>query len=215
MKKTLLALALGAALAGVITPAAAQSEGNWLVRVRAVHMDMHNSSDAGNGNLGVDATVLPADTIKASNKTIPEVDFTYFMNKQWAAELILTVPQRHNVNIDSGALAGYRGTFKHLPPTLTLQYHFAPEAKVRPYVGAGINYTRISSMKLDNGLGLESSSIGPTLQAGVDIKLDKNLYLNVDLKKIYLDTDVTLNGTTVSHLNLDPVLFGVGLGWRF
>lgn len=216
MKKTTLALAVGAALIGAALPAAAQqTEGPWMVRVRAVHMGMDNSSDAGNGNLGVDATVLPADAVKVSNKTIPEVDISYFFSKNWAAELVLTVPQKHRVNIDAGALAGDRGGFKHLPPTLTAQYHFTPDATIRPYVGAGINYTRISGVTLDSGLGLEKSSIGPALQAGVDVKLQKNLYLNFDVKKVYIDSDITLNGTKVSHVNLDPLLVGVGLGWRF
>jgi OmpW family len=86
----------------------------------------------------------------------------------------------------------------HLPPTF------------RPYVGAGINYARISSVNLRSniagvGLELNSSSRGGALRGGVDIKLPKNLFLNVDVKKIYIDGDVKGGGVKVSSVKFDPL----------
>jgi outer membrane protein len=219
MKKTLLAGLIGLmGVAAAGTAMAQQSgEGPWMVRARAVNLDWANKSEAGSGALN--PTNLPADGLAASDKTIPEVDISYFFTKNLALELILTVPQKHNVNITKGPLTQPIGSFRQLPPTLLLQYHFMPDAKIRPYVGAGVNYTRISSVNLQTSTGtvftLDSSSTGGALQAGFDVPISKNLSFNFDIKKIYIDTDVKISGGKVSKLNLDPLAIGVGLGWRF
>ena len=203
-------------------PAVAQ-EGNWMVRGRVVHLGMKNSATQGQGSV-VTAAALPANGLTASDKTIPEVDVTYFFSKNLAAELILTVPQRHNVAITKGVAAqSSLGSFKELPPTLLLQYHFMPDGTFRPYVGLGVNYTKISSVNLRSNiaaigqLDLDNSSTGLAFQGGFDIKLDKQLFLNVDVKKIQIRTDVKQvnNGEKISALKLDPWAVGVGLGWRF
>ena len=125
------------------------------------------------------------------------------------------MPQKQTVASNGTAL----GTFKHLPPTLTLQYHFTGLQGFKPYLGAGVNYTRISSVNLDAGalnpVTLDSHSLGGALQAGVDIALDKHWSLNFDLKKVYLQTDVYSNGVSAGTLKLDPVAASVGLGYRF
>ena len=148
--------------------------------------------------------------LSINNKTIPEVDITYFFNRNIAAELIVTVPQNHTLSAAGTAI----GTLKHLPPALLLQYHFdAPGFK--PYVGAGLNYTRFSTVNLPAGVDIDRNSFGPALQVGVDIPMQKNLYLNFDVKKVYIKTDVMAGGAKLGTLRVDPVLVGVGLGWRF
>lgn len=49
----------------------------------------------------------------------------------------------------------------------------------------------------------------------MDIPLSNGLYLNLDMKKVYIRTDVSLNGTKIGDFKADPLLVGVGLGWRF
>ncbi len=206
MKKSLLAIAL-CSLAAISSQAFAQQvqEGPWLVRVRALHLDPANKSDPVGGTGA-------ADRLTVSSKTFPEFDISYFFTPNWAAELILTYPQKHTVYLDGASI----GTFKHLPPTLTMQYHFSPEKKISPYVGAGINYTRISKDSLSNGaLHLENSSVGLALQAGVDYKLDKNWSLNLDVKKVQIRSDVIGASGRVSAVQIDPWLIGVGVGYRF
>jgi len=211
MKERLVILMAALCLAGNVMAA----EGNWLVRGRAVHLDMRTKSDPTSGPL---AGVLSADTIAIGDEWIPEVDISYFLGKNLALELILTYPQKHNVTINALGIGGI-GSFKHLPPTLLLQYHFLPDGQFRPYVGVGINYTRFSSVSLNvAGVGrfdLENSSVGGALQAGVDVKLRGAWYLNFDVKKIYIRTDLLLGGAKVSTLKPDPVAIGVGLGYRF
>ena len=204
MKKQAIVLAL-AALGIVATQAMAQ-QSPWQIRARAVHVNPADKSDGG-GPLG-----LPADAITVSSKTIPEIDISYFFSPNLAAELILTYPQKHNVYV----LGTKVGTFKALPPTLTLQYHFTPGSQFSPYVGAGINYTNISSVKLMDGIAdLEHSSFGLALQAGVDFKIDKNWSINVDIKKVQIRSDVMAGGVKVSAVKVDPLLVGVGVGYRF
>ena len=176
---------------------AQQAEGPWLVRARAVNLQASNGDTTGLG-------------LSTNNKWLPEVDFTYFINKNIAAELILTVPQSQTLYSNGAAI----GSFKHLPPTLTLQYHFDMNG-FKPYVGAGINYTRLSSINLPAGVSVDSNSFGPALQAGVDIPVGKNLYVNFDVKKVYIRTDVSAAGSKLGTFKVDPLLVGVGLGWRF
>lgn len=208
-------LALAIAYAALAAPGASAAEGPWLVRLRAVNLDMANKSDA------IPALAVPSDAIHVSDKTIPELDISYFLGKNIAAELVLTVPQEHDVEVTQSAIGAFAaGTFKHLPPTLTLQYHFLPDGQFRPYVGAGINYTRFSGVNLAvpgvTPLRLENDSWGGALQAGFDVKLTENLFLNLDVKKIYINTDLMDDaGNVVSHLKVDPLAIGVGLGWRF
>jgi len=193
--------AIAAAVLGSVLCASAVAqqaeEGSWMVRARAVHLDSSNGDSTGLG-------------LSINDKWLPEFDVTYFYNKNLAVELILTVPQKQTLSSNGAAI----GSFKHLPPTLTLQYHFdAPGFK--PYVGAGINYTRLSAVHLPAGVTVDRNSFGPALQVGVDIPVAKNLYLNFDVKKVYIRTDVSAAGAKIGRFKVDPMLVGVGLGWRF
>ena len=199
--KPLLLIAL--ALAGAAGTVQAQ-EGPWLLRARAVHLDSANKDSTGLG-------------LAVNNKTIPEVDISYFFAPNWAAELVLTYPQKHDLKAGGAKI----GSLKHLPPTLSLQYHFAPTATFRPYIGAGLNYTRFSSVKFAPAVqtalapSIDKNSFGLSLQVGADIEIAKNLYLNLDIKKVQIETDVSSKGTKVGTFKVDPLLVGVGLGWRF
>ncbi len=197
MKKLILTTAVCALLSG----AAFAEQSPWMVRARAVGLDMSNKDSTGLG-------------LNVNNKTIPEIDISYFINKNVAVELILTVPQKQTVN--STALGTDIGTFKHLPPVITLQYHFDNFADFKPYVGAGLNYTQITHVNLlDGGANINSHSWGGALQAGIDFPIDKNLSFNIDIKKLSLKTDVFVGGANRGVLKLDPTLIGVGLGYRY
>jgi len=205
MKTSAAILALSALSALALSAPASAQQSPWQVRARVVHIDTANKSDPVGG-------AGAADQITVSNKTIPEIDISYFFTPNLAAELILTYPQKHDVSLSGTKI----GTFKHLPPTLTLQYHFTPAAQISPYVGAGVNYTRIGSVRLLNGAAdLENSSFGFALQAGVDFKIDKNWSINLDVKKVQIRSDVFVGGAKVSAVKVDPVLIGVGVGYRF
>ena len=196
MKKRIIATAVLCTLVAGAAMAQQAKEGPWMVRARAVHLDSTNGDTTGLG-LGI------------NNKWIPEVDISYFFNKNMAVELVLTVPQKHTLSSSTSVM----GTLKHLPPTLMAQYHFDANG-YKPYVGAGINYTRFSSVNIGSPT-IEKDSWGPALQVGVDIPLSGNMYLNIDVKKVLIRTDVFASGVNRGTFKVDPLLVGMGLGWRF
>lgn len=203
MKKLVLALSL--ASVGFISAEAIAQDSPWLVRARVVNIDTANKSDQVGG-------VGAEDRITVGKKTIPEIDISYFFSPNVSAELILTYPQKHDVYLDGNNI----GTFKHLPPTLSAQYHFTPNSNINPYLGVGVNYTNISKVNLLGGKGsLESSSFGLSVQAGVDFAIDKNWSLNLDVKKVQIRSDVKIAGAKASAVKVDPLLIGVGVGYRF
>jgi outer membrane protein len=204
--KTVMAVALcSLAILGSQAMAQQTSEGPWLVRVRAVNLDPANKSDPVGGTGA-------SDRIGINSKTIPDVDISYFFTPNWATELVLTVPQKQKVYLDRQNI----GSFKHLPPTLTLQYHFMPDSQFSPYLGAGVNYTRITSVDILNGNGrLDSSSTGLALQAGVDYRLNQKWSLNFDIKKLQIGSDVRTSAGKISNVQIDPWLIGAGVGYRF
>jgi outer membrane protein len=202
--------ALVGALLALSAPVAAQStEGPWMIRVRALSLTPADKSDA------IPSLGVAADAITVSSKVFPEIDIAYFFQKSLSAELVLTYPQQHDVKLNGTKI----GTFKHLPPTLLAQYHFLPDGAFRPYLGAGVNVTMISNVNIAvpgvGALGLGSSSVGVAGQAGADIKLADNQFLNIDIKKVQLGTDVTAGGNKVSAVKIDPWLISVGYGFRF
>ncbi len=191
MKKILMAAALIAAL-----PASALAD-NWMMRVRAIQV----APDVGT------SPALPG--LDVSKEWVPEVDFTYFVSPNIGVELILGTA-RHEVTLNGASL----GKLNHLPPTLTVQYHFDATPSIKPYVGAGVNYTRFYNVDLP-GLSVDRNSFGGALQAGVDIAITKNGYLNLDVKKIWIETDVKAGGAKLTTLDIDPLVWGIGYGFRF
>ena len=182
-----------------VSSAANAAQGDWLGRARAIYIDHQVSSSP--LNLDVDSRVTP------------ELDFSYFVTNNLALELILAT-QRHEVKLNGASV----GHVTHLPPTLTLQYHFLPQATIRPYVGAGVNYTRFYDISLGSGtLTVDKNSWGGALQAGADFQLSNRFFLNVDIKKIWIGTDVKAVGTgaTLSNLKINPLVFGIGVGMKF
>lgn len=200
---TLVAAAI-ATVATLAAPLAHADEGSLLVRVRAVHLDSANKDSTGLG-------------LSINNKTLPEIDFSYFLTPNIAAELILTYPQKQRLYSNGTEI----GSLKHLPPTLTVQYHFNPTGTVRPYVGAGVNYTNFSAVEFAPAVatalkpGIKHNSFGAAFQVGADVEISKGTYLNFDLKKVNLGTTVYSNGASAGKFKVNPTLASVGLGWRF
>ena len=151
---------------------------------------------------------------KADDAYTPEIDITYFFTEHVAAELIAAT-SKHTVSAGGNNL----GDVWALPPTLTLQYHFTPDSKFSPYVGAGINYTvfygeddaaGFSDFDVGNGFGLAA-------QAGFDYWINDNWGLNLDVKYIDLDVDASVNNGALNAYNVDinPWVVGAGVSYRF
>jgi len=188
----------------------------WQVRLRGVGVVTPNQS-AKIGIIGGD--------VQISDAFIPELDFTYFFTEHFAAELILGTAKHDVKAINTIAGDIDLGSAWLLPPTLTAQYHFYTSDKkiFKPYIGAGVNYTlfynvksgAVADVKYDNALGYAA-------QVGFDLMLDDTFFINVDAKRLFLSTDVTVDATNLvpglvvpAEVDIDPWLFGIGVGMKF
>ena len=217
--KTLLLAAAGAAVFASV-PAQAK-QGDILVRLRGIVV-------APNEKSGSVLPAFPGEKVSIDNAVAPEIDVTWMASDHIGFELIAATT-KHSASGRKGTTGsiGKLASTWVLPPTLTAQYHFLPDAPVRPYVGAGVNYTLFysedASGALESTVGQTkvhmSDSFGWAAQAGVDIDLNDRLFLNIDVKYIDIDTTARLSTTAVGvqkvHIDLDPLVFGIGVGMRF
>jgi outer membrane protein len=197
-------LALPLALAAPLSATAA--EGDWFFRlgVHAVDPKSDNGTLAGGAfDASIDSNVRPT-LVLGRNLTA-----------NWAIELLASAPFQHTVSLDDAEALD----FKHLPPTLTLQYYFAPEAKVNPFLGVGLNYTLTFDEEERGPLAgtrtRVGNSFGPALHAGLVFDTGRRWNVIADLRWADIDADVTVDGADVGEANVDPLVYGVYLGWRF
>lgn len=160
-------------------------------------------------------------TASVDTQIAPEVDLSYFFTDNIAAELITAVA-RHRARGNGTAVGNINlGEVSLLPPTLTLQWHFLPHSIINPYVGGGINYTYFFGVNPGSTAAHidYSNSFGGVLQAGVNINFCPNWHINVDVKKVFIDTEATVQlpsaAVVKTDLDIDPWVFGVGIGYRF
>ncbi|MEC9251197.1 MAG: OmpW family outer membrane protein [Pseudomonadota bacterium] len=206
MKKLLLA---ATAIAMTAAAPAFADQGDWLIRLRAIDVMPNESADIDpiGGDVDIDSSI------------VPELDITYFFQDQWAVELILGVTPHDVAAVGTAAGDVDLGDVTLLPPTLTVQYHFNPEGSVRPYAGAGVNFTHFFDESLPSGSALTSidydNSFGFAVQAGIDFDMGNDWFFNVDAKYIDINTDVTIDGAITADVDIDPIVFGLGFGRRF
>lgn len=208
----------------------AQEKNEWDIRLRGIGVIPQESATI--GVIGGGA--------KISNTFVPEVDFSYFFAKNFSAELILATT-RHNVKTTASNLSAIGGSpsadvnLGHvwlLPPTLTFQYHLPTGTLFKPYIGAGVNYTIFYSA--DKGPVVQGidykNKFAFAAQAGADFDISKKMFINIDLKKIFLNTTATVDASnltpasnpglasTLSNVNADvkikPWVVGFGIGYR-
>lgn len=206
-KRTMTALLLIASLVvfGQEKMSSSATKTNWKVRLRAIAVIPTSNSYN-----------LAESDVKISTSVVPELDFSYFFTENLAAELILgTTP--HNVKLKTGSVSTPLSRVWLLPPTLNLQYHL-PLNGVTPYIGAGVNYTIFYGVKDKNAELTYKNKAGISTQAGLDFRLNDKWFINLDVKKIFLKTDVTVKGSPSVVLNdvkINPLIIGLGIGTRF
>ncbi|WP_294089665.1 OmpW family outer membrane protein [Sphingomonas sp.] len=191
-----------------------------LLRVRGIWVSPNGTSD------GI-VPALPADRLRITDSFAPEIDVTWMATKNIGFELIAATT-RHSARGTAGVTAGLGNVVDTwvLPPTVTAQYHFNSDGKVRPYMGAGLNYTVFWNAKatpaLTGAVGATpvhiNDSVGYALQGGVDIDLNRKFFLNIDAKYIDMNPRATLYttalGTQTVRLRINPIIVGVGFGIR-
>jgi outer membrane protein len=199
------ALAAALALAGV-TSAHAADAGDWVVKVGAHVVDP--KSDNG---------TLAGGTLKATinNDTKPTITAEYMFTPNLGVEVLAALPFKHTLYLNGAKAA----TFEHLPPVVSLQYHFNTNGTVSPFIGAGLNYTLVFNEKTYGPLAGTKLSIGDSFglaaHAGVDFKLNDKWLFTVDARYIGLGVDAKVNGAKVGKVHVDPMVYGVAVGYRF
>ncbi|MGA6363497.1 outer membrane protein OmpW [Proteus penneri] len=177
-------------------------------------------------NAGSDA-ILGGDHFEVNNNTQLGLTFGYMITDNIGVELLAATPFEHKISLTG---AGEIATVKHLPPTLMAQYYFGnAEDKLRPYLGAGLNFTTFFDEKFNNSAAVEAyklnsldlkDSWGFAAQAGLDYNLDKNWMLNASVWWMNIETKARFNSAAVDKdfdvkTRLDPFVFMFGVGYRF
>lgn len=212
MRKTILAALvaiLGWSNMGMAQDAPTADFSTWQFRLRGIVVTPDESADI--EAIGGDASI--------STAFVPEFDITYFFDENWSAELILATT-KHDVEA-VGTAAGDidLGSVWLLPPTLTGQYHFTGGDFI-PYFGAGVNLTLFYGV--DEGPVADDveydTAVGFALQGGFDFMLNDKWFLNLDVKKLFLNTTATVNATTAlgatvdADVDINPWIIGFGVG---
>lgn len=188
-------LALGAA-----TPALAQSAGDWTLGLGLGYVEPKDN----NGLLAGAPTSI-------NSNTRPTITAEYFIRDNLGVELLAATPFKHTVTIQGVGTA----TTKHLPPTVSLVYHFDNGGKFVPFAGAGLNYTAFFSEKSALGNVKIDDSFGLALKAGFDVKVSANDAIRTEVRWIDISPDVKLNGTKIGKADIDPLVVGVSYVHKF
>ena len=160
-------------------------------------------------------------TVDISDEYVPSLQIEYFFNDNVSVELLCCVATRDVQAINTSLGTVDLGKVSHFPPTVTAKYRWTDFGAFQPYVGAGVNYTTFYDDELPAGGPVTSidydDSWGGALQVGFDYKLDDHWAINVDVRKIWISTDVTLTaGATINaDVDINPLVVTVATGYRF
>lgn len=210
MKRTILFLSTLLLLLAATLPAHAHESGQFVYRV-GIGMVAPDDS-----NLSVDGAKLKVDD--GTNVTL---NGTYFFTRRLAFDVLASFPFGHDIKLTANGMDTKVAETKHLPPTFSLQFHFAPDAGFQPYVGVGVNWTTFFntdtiSALASQGVDLElDDSVGLATQVGADILVGDDWVMNLDLRYIEIETDARLGGADIGTVTIDPLVISLNFGYRF
>ncbi|MFU8814355.1 MAG: OmpW/AlkL family protein [Pseudomonadales bacterium] len=183
------------------TASHAHEPGDWVVRGGFHHISPKSNN---------------SDIVDVKSDTMLTFNVLYMLNGNWGVELLAALPFEHDIALVDGPTVA---STKHLPPTLSVVYHFLPDGAIQPYLGAGLNVTLFfdestkgalagTNLSLDN-------SVGAAAVFGVDVALGSNWFLNADVRYLDIETDAKLDGAKLGTVKIDPWAFGLNLAYRF
>ncbi|MDZ7803661.1 OmpW/AlkL family protein [Thiohalophilus sp.] len=204
-KALLSTIAAATALGLASQPATAIEEGDLLLRFGLANVSPNDGSTG----------VVADDAVGVEDDTQAFINLTWMFTDNLGLDILGSTPFTHDITLN-GVKAGET---QHLPPTVGVQYHFKPKSDVRPYVGAGINYTTFFSeettgalagttMSLDDSLGLAA-------QAGVDVDINQDWFFNADLRYMNIETTASISGVGNIDVDINPWVISLGVGTRF
>lgn len=226
---------LSVALSG---PAFAHEAGQWILRA-GVGTVMPKDDNLTLPEIFIDPLTINA-TVQVDDGTSLTLTGTYMFTENWALDILAAYPFSHDVDLDATIDDGQNipvsgtlpfGEVEHLPPTVSIQYHFMPDATFQPFVGLGLNYTTFLSEDLNQGIidaGITNFSLddsfGVAAQIGADWVFGENWLLNFDIRWIDIETDLTAtvdDGVNLpvtgklGTVSIDPWVFAINLGYAF
>ena len=205
MKRFTTILAASAVAMLAAAPATAHEEGSWILRA-GVGMVAPESDNLDLGALGM---------IEVDDGTSLTLTGTYMFTRNWAFDILAAWPFSHDIELSGTKVA----STDHLPPTFSGQYHFAPDGKFQPYIGAGLNYTTFFSTDTSGPLAGSNldldDSFGFAAQLGADIVLENDWVINLDFRYISIETDAELDGAKLGTVDINPYVYSISVGRRF
>lgn len=201
---TLKSLALTTVASAIIsTSAFAASAGDWTVGVGAGYV----MPDSDNGSLAKGAL-----SVEVDDNVQPTITGEYFVANNIGIEVLAATPFKHDITLTGADGSKINAETKHLPPTVSLQYHFANSSGVTPFVGVGANYTTFFQERIniagENDLEIEDS-VGVAGHIGLDFAVNDTDAVRVDARYIDLEPDVLLNDKNIGTAEINPWVFGV------
>ena len=188
-------------------PVFAQPRGDWAVSIGAhqVNPTSDNGTLAdGTLPLAIDSDIRPTFTLE------------YFVYDNLGIEVLAALPFEHDIEIDG---LGNVGSTRHLPPTVSLQYHFNADGRVSPFIGAGVNYTAFFDEETTGALDGSDLSLkdswGLAAHAGLDFAVGTRSAIRVDVRWIDIDSDVIVDGARLGTAKIDPMVYGAAYVMTF
>lgn len=208
-----------AAVAAFAAPAMAQTTTAWEMPKKGDFIVTGRVTDIFSQADNAITTAAGADTglkVDVGDSVMPTLGFTYFLTDHVAVEAILGTT-KHDIRAQGPGTDALVHETWVLPPVVTVQYRPLTSGRISPYVGAGVNYMLFYSGKDKNGFTVDlDNGFGYALQAGADIGIQGPWSLNVDVKKVWFNTDANINdGALKSDVDLDPWVVSVGVGRKF
>lgn len=183
--------------------AMAVEKGDWLWRFGASTVDPKSNNHA---IVGVDS---------ASSFT---TNIAWMFTDHFSVEVLAAYPFEHDITLN-GTNGTKVASTKHLPPTVSVQYHFMPDRTFKPYIGAGINYTTFFNTKTFGALEGTDLDLGDSFglagEIGADIILNDTWFLNASFRYIDIETDAKLDGAKLGAVKIDPYVYGIHVGMKF
>jgi outer membrane protein len=207
-------------LAGV---ANAQSAGSWMARAGVTTIAPQVTS----GDLS--APSFAGTKTDVGSATQLGGGISYMLTNNVSVDVPLALPFKHKL-YGAGAIAGVGqiGEVQALPITVFLQYRFMEaNSKFRPYLGLGATYAKFFNEQGSGTLTALTNPGGPptklkvdskftvTPQVGATVAFDEKWFFDIFYSKSKLTTKNTLSTGQTLDIALDPVSYGVAVGYKF
>ena len=223
----------------------------YTVKVGGAYIVPNATSSDFSGNLPNGLGARSGVNLEVQSKATLMFSIERAINDNFSVELVLGLPPKHDVKLKVSDAARARAadvtnpfrlldqhfvdyadqkvaTVKQMAPTVFFNYKFGEaSANCRPYLGLGINYTKMDADLTDTGKALYSgvpmtqklsSSIAPAIQAGVTYKIDKTWSVNMGLVSTFVSSTLKVTGNGQTHtakFDFTPTVYTASVGYSF